>query len=537
VNESPFRRLRPIAIAVGSSLLLTLGLIAGGTVPALAAAPAAVAVTWTNTNVWTTGFQSEVGVRNTSGTKLSPWQLSFSYSHTVNTLWNGVASPASGGFSVTGPSWAPALAAGAATSFGLTSLKVGTAPLVPSGCTVIGLPAGTAAIPCSINGSLGATAPTPTASATPTATATAAPTPTTTATPKPTASATPTPTPTPTPTLTPTPTATPTAAPTATPTPTPTVTPATPAPTGSLLVAPYVDLGLWPTADLPAFAAKTGVSALTGAFIVADRGAPCSPTWAGYTDYAVGSTGDSLATITAFQSGGGRFVASFGGAINDELARVCTTPGSLLAAYTKVVTRFSLDRIDFDIEGADVSDSVANQRRATAVAALQAQRAAAGRPLQVTLTLPVMPTGLLQNGLRTITEFTAAGVTLSAVNVMAMDYGDGTRNMGAAAVAAATSTAAQLGTVPAFAGLTTAQRLSLVAVTPMLGQNDVAGEVFSLADATTVGAFARTNGMAGLGWWEMTRDQPCTGGIPAYMCSGVSSPRWAFGTAFVAATR
>ncbi|QYF74512.1 cellulose binding domain-containing protein [Cryobacterium sp. PAMC25264] len=530
MNESPFRRLRPIAIAAGSAMLLTLGLAAGTAVPALAAAPAAVAVTWTNTNVWTTGFQSEVGVRNSSGTKLSPWQLAFSYSHTVNTLWNGVAAPATGGFSVTGPSWAPTLAAGAATSFGLTSLKVGTAPLIPSGCTVIGLPSGAAAIPCSINGSLGATAPTPTAGATPTATATPTPTPT--------PSSTPPSTPKPTATATPTPTATPTTAPsTATPTATPTSTPAAPAPDGGLLVAPYVDLGLWPTADLPAFAAKAGVNAVTGAFIVADRGAPCSPTWAGYTDYAVGSTGDSLATITAFQSGGGRFVASFGGAINDELARVCTTPGSLLAAYTKVVTRFSLDRIDFDIEGADVSDSGANQRRATAVAALQAQRAAAGHPLQVTLTLPVMPTGLLQNGLRTITEFTTAGVTLSAVNVMAMDYGDGTRNMGAAAIAAATSTAAQLGTIPAFAGLTAAERLTLVAVTPMVGQNDVAGEVFGLADATTVGAFARTNGLAGLGWWEMTRDQPCTGGIPAYMCSGVSSPRWAFAAAFVAATR
>jgi len=519
VNESPFRRLRPIALAAGSAMLLTLGLAAGTAVPALAAAPAAVAVTWTNTNVWTTGFQSEVGVRNASGTALSPWQLSFSYSHTVNTLWNGVASPVTGGFSVTGPSWAPALASGAATSFGLTSLKVGTAPLVPSGCTVIGLPAGAAVIPCSVNGALGTTTPTPTSTATPTAT------------PKPTS----TPTATPKPTVTPTPTASPTA--TATPTPVPSATPAAPAPNGSLLVAPYVDLGLWPTADLPAFAAKAGVGAVTGAFIVADRGSSCSPTWAGYTDYAVGSSGDSLSTITAFQSSGGRFVASFGGAINDELARVCTTPRTLLAAYTKVVTRFSLDRIDFDIEGADVSDSVTNKRRATAVAALQAQRAAAGHPLQVSLTLPVMPTGLLQSGLRTITEFTTAGVTLSAVNVMAMDYGDGTRNMGAAAISAATSTAAQLGTVPAFARLTTAQRLSLVMVTPMLGQNDVAGEVFSLADAKSVGAFVRANALAGLGWWEMTRDQPCTGGIPAYMCSGVSSPRWAFATAFVAATR
>ncbi|GAA4046534.1 hypothetical protein GCM10023063_37160 [Arthrobacter methylotrophus] len=276
---------------------------------------------------------------------------------------------------------------------------------------------------------------------------------------------------------------------------------------------------------------------MTAAFIVADRSSACSPTWAGYTAYTIGSTGDSLAGISAFQASGGRFIASFGGAINDELARVCTNPASLLNAYTKVVTRFGLDRIDFDIEGADVSDSTSNQRRATAVAALQAQRAAAGHPLQVSLTLPVMPYGLVASGLRTVREFAAAGVTLSAVNVMAMDYGDGTTAMGAAAISAANATAAQLATVPAYASLTSAQRLSLVGLTPMIGANDIAGEIFTLADVATVGAFAKANSLANLAWWEMTRDQPCAAGIPTYMCSGVSDPRWAFSKAFVAASR
>ncbi|KGJ72059.1 hypothetical protein GY21_17995 [Cryobacterium roopkundense] len=80
---------------MSTAVNVALGLGTVSVLPAAAATPS-LAVTWTNTNVWTTGFQSEVGVRNSSTTKLSPWQISFTYAHRVNTLWNGVlaASPA-----------------------------------------------------------------------------------------------------------------------------------------------------------------------------------------------------------------------------------------------------------------------------------------------------------------------------------------------------------------------------------------------------------------------------------------------------------
>ena len=295
-------------------------------------------------------------------------------------------------------------------------------------------------------------------------------------------------------------------------------------------------MGVWPSADLSAFSAASGLTAFTGAFVVTDRNKSCSPTWAGYTAYAIGGAGDFKSTVSAFQATGGRFTVSFGGVANTELARSCTDVASLQKAYASVVDRFAVDRIDFDIEGADVSDSASNKRRAAAIAALQTQYAAAGKTLQVTVTLPVMPTGLVSTGLRTVTEFAAAGVKLSAVNIMAMDYGLGTKDMGAAAIAAAKSTAAQLASVPAYAGLTAAQRLSLVGLTPMIGANDTAGETFTLADAAAVGAFAKASGLAQVAWWEMTRDQPCTAGIPTYMCSGVADAKWSFAKAFIAAT-
>lgn len=442
-----------------------------------------LAITWTVTAEWTAGFQSSVRVANHSSRTFTPWQLSFTTTDDVVSLWDGTVATTSDGFSVTAPSYARTLAPGATATFGLTSAKAAGAPLVPTACRLVG-----AELPCSING--GPASP-------------------------------PAPTPTP--------------APTPSPTPTPTPGPGAPAPGASaLVVAPYVDMGLWPTADLSSFAASAGVRAVTAAFIVADRSSACSPTWAGYTAYTIGGSDDFHADIQAFQAQGGRLIASFGGAANDELARVCTDPAKLLSAYSTVVTRFGLDRVDFDIEGADVSDSGSDMRRATAIAALQKLRAEAGHPLQVTLTLPVMPYGLLASGLRTISEFTAAGVQLSAVNLMTMDYGTGVTDMGAAATSAATAAAGQLTTIPAYASWTAPQRRGLIALTPMPGKNDT-GEVFTAADASTVGRYAATNGLAGLSWWELTRDQPCAQGIPAYMCSGTAQPRWAYSRAFVAA--
>ena len=75
----------------------------------------------------------------------------------------------------------------------------------------------------------------------------------------------------------------------------------------------------------------------------------------------------------------------------------------------------------------------------------------------------------------------------------------------------------------------------MIGITPMIGLNDT-GEVCSLTDTTKVGKFAKANALNYLGWWEMTRDQPCIGGIAAYMCSGVSNPQWSFSRAFVAVT-
>lgn len=143
-----------------------------------------------------------------------------------------------------------------------------------------------------------------------------------------------------------------------------------------------------------------------------------------------------------------------------------------------------------------------------------------------------MPTGLLGEGVAAVRGLAAAGVRPVAVNLMAMDYGQGIRPMGAAAKSAAVATAGQLATIPTYAGLSASARLSMVGLTPMVGLNDT-GEVFTRADAQDLAAWSVANGIEVLSYWEATRDQPCNPAIGAYMCSGVRDAQWSFAHAVV----
>ena len=116
-------------------------------------------------------------------------------------------------------------------------------------------------------------------------------------------------------------------------------------------------------------------------------------------------------------------------------------------------------------------------------------------------------------------------VDLSVVNVMAMDYGLGPAvgsQMGTAAIQAATSTRDQLrGLYPTR---TDTQLWAMVGVTPMIGQNDIQGEVFTTADARQLTDFARQNHLGRLAMWSVNRDSQCPAGVKTSvdnLCSGV----------------
>ncbi|QOV38155.1 cellulose binding domain-containing protein [Streptomyces ferrugineus] len=330
-------------------------------------------------------------------------------------------------------------------------------------------------------------------------------------------------------TATPEPSGRPTRSPKPTPTPSATTEPTQSPGTGteaSAGFAPYIDTSLHPAFDMAASAEATGVKNYNLAFIT--DGGGCTPKWGGVTDLG----GDAVAAqIGDLRAKGGDVRVSFGGAAGSELATTCSSADALAAAYGKVVDAYKLTKVDFDVEGGALPDTAANTRRARAIAELQERHP----NLDVSFTLPVMPEGLTQPGVDLLSDAKRNGVKIDTVNIMAMDYGPAySDDMGTYAEQAATATQAQ---VKSVLGLSDSAAWKTVAVTPMIGVNDVTTEVFKVDDATQLVDFARSKGLGWLSMWSATRDKQCAGGEkPAAdaTCSSILQEKFAFSKAFAA---
>ncbi|NEB04715.1 cellulose binding domain-containing protein [Streptomyces sp. SID13726] len=449
---------------------------------------AGIGAAYTRTSDWSTGYTAQYVVTNNSTTADKGWKLEFDLppGARLGSLWNAESAVSGQHVTVTSAKWdTDGLAPGESVTVGF--VVNGTAD--PVGCLVDGAK-------CSAD----ATA-TPEPSGRPTQSATPGPTPT--------------PTPPPTPTRKPTSTPTPTAPPTSSP---------TKGTTATAGFAPYVDTSLYPAFDLLASAAATGVKDYNLAFVT--DGGGCTPKWGGVTD--LGS--DAVAAqIGALRAKGGDVRVSFGGASGSELATTCSSADALAAAYGKAVDAYGLTKVDFDVEGGALPNTAANTRRAQAIAKLQA-----GHPgLDVSYTLPVMPEGLTQDGVNLLANAKSNGVRIDTVNIMAMDYGPSyAGDMGTYAEQAATATQAQVRSV---LGLSDSAAWKTVAVTPMIGVNDVASEIFKVDDAAQLVSFAEAKGLGWLSMWSATRDKQCAGGAKNSAdatCSSIVQSESAFSKAF-----
>ena len=338
-----------------------------------------------------------------------------------------------------------------------------------------------------------------------------------------------------------------------TPTPTPTPTPI-PGPAGlnsgnsgdahwgEAYFAPYVDMALWPVPDLSAIAASRGTSLLTLGFLQASSSGQLG--WGGLDALAITPTNNNdqaraiQASIAAFQQAGGDVMISLGGMNGTSLAQYGArngwSAGTLAARYGEVVSRFQLNRLDFDIEGAALADTAANGLHSQALALLQQQNP----DLEIWYTLPVLPTGLTADGLAVVRSALASGVKLDGVNVMAMDYGESAaptsganaRSMGTYAIEAATASKGQLDALFAQAGR--GFGWNMLGVTPMIGVNDITSEVFTLADAQQLEDFARSKGLGMLAMWSIARDNPGSLGQAGPTASGLSAGAGSFSAIF-----
>jgi chitinase len=292
---------------------------------------------------------------------------------------------------------------------------------------------------------------------------------------------------------------------------------------GGRVFAPYDDISLAVGEQVVTMAQQAGLHAITLAFMV-DGG--CTPVWGGLggginANFPNGTSVQSA--INSLEASGVAVYISFGGA-NGSVLSSCGTASGAQSMYQQVVNAYHPAGIDMDIEGG-VNSSVLM----SALAGLKR----ANPNLKVSLTLPVLPTGLITAGTDLLNAAHAAGFNPDVVNVMAMDYGSGTDGlanggtMGNDAIMAAQATLSQVHT----AGLS-----SSIGVTPMIGVNDTSTEVFKFTDANALVSFASSNSfISRLAFWSMARDNGgCAGqSFASATCSGVSQNTFQFSQTFV----
>ncbi len=290
--------------------------------------------------------------------------------------------------------------------------------------------------------------------------------------------------------------------------------------------AAYVDATATPVHAFENPASRADRQVVLG-FVVAAGPQECVATWGGY--HALSEAQDAIdldRRIARLVQAGGDVVVSFGGQANSELALACASADDLADQYRTVIDRYQPAAIDFDIEGPALADEPSRTRRAEALAQLQQEQTTR---LPVWLTLPVGADGLTADGVATVRAFLDAGVDLAGVNAMTMNYGSAApQDLAETAISSLRGLHRQLIAIHADRGQRIGEKTAwrMVGATPMIGQNDVVAEVFTMDAARRLNAFALEVQLGRMSMWSANRDRTCA---PAYLdlsvvsdaCSGV----------------
>jgi chitinase len=292
----------------------------------------------------------------------------------------------------------------------------------------------------------------------------------------------------------------------------------TPGAPGAIEVAPYfyswgVGSASYAFGSLAAMQAQGGPAAVSLAFVISDGSCNAS-----------GDLLAHLADVRAYRAAGGQVKASFGGASGTYLEAACATAGALAGALGRFVDDTGITDLDFDLEqGTRSSTAALNQLRGDALAQLQAARS-----VRISFSLPIAPAGVLPESLDILRAALAAGVRITRVNGLTMDYGNGT-DLGTTPSTSIDGLAQQLrGLDPQ---LTLAQAYRLSGATAMIGKNDD-DEVFSLDNARSLVAYAKAKQLGLLSFWAIQRDQPCGSDNDIALCSGLNTSTFQFSEIF-----
>lgn len=292
---------------------------------------------------------------------------------------------------------------------------------------------------------------------------------------------------------------------------------------GDKTFSPYIDMSLTSSQNLVEMVSDAGLEAVTLAFVLSSGTDTIG--WGGIGTVANDTLSNGVtiqSQVQALQAMGVEVTISFGGANGQEPALTFSSVDALVSAYQSVIDKYGVTKLDFDIEGSAIADTEANAMRNAALAELQD----ANPGIEVSFTLPVLTDGLTAAGVALLRDAMEAGVEISSVNIMAMDYGDyyDTGDMGDDAISAAEATLQQLDSI----GLDTQ-----LVITPMIGINDVTTEVFTLEDAQQLVDYVEANeDIAGISMWSLGRDNGDVVGYVSPVGSGIEQDQYAFSEIF-----
>jgi hypothetical protein len=292
-------------------------------------------------------------------------------------------------------------------------------------------------------------------------------------------------------------------------------------PTGKIDYAPYYEIGATTGAftSLVDLQKKAGLNEVTLAFVLS--GGNCS------TDKTIPN---ALTDIKAFVAAGGHVKASFGGADGKYVESECSDAASLATAISNFVDATGITDLDFDIEQGPVLTDAVNTMRGQALKMVQD-----AKDILVAFTLAANPSpngGLDSRGVSVVTQAVNAGVQVSHVNLMVMDYGNMPAGTALAPIAIGSLTDGNAQLRKIIPGLTTEQAWAMLGATPDIGKNDD-NEVFSLADAQSLASFAITNKLGLVSFWSIQRDQVCGHGE----CSDYDMANFEYNTIFKTVTQ
>ncbi|WP_066500512.1 chitinase [Abyssisolibacter fermentans] len=274
-------------------------------------------------------------------------------------------------------------------------------------------------------------------------------------------------------------------------------------------------------------------------YIVSESDTVFKPTWG--IIYPVDDN-PIIGQIKKIREMGGDVLVSFGGPANTPLHVTAPDVKSLKKQYENFVKAYRLSRINIDLQGKWLKDTASIKRNIRALKLLQNSLFSERYNLQIWFTLPILPTGLTDDGLKIIQYTLDEDLMIRGINVKTMNFGASAapnpeNKMGQYSIQAINSLFNQLKQIYSDNNLSKSDKQiwNMVGMTPMIGENDVTTEVFNLEDAKQTLDFANQKEIGMISMWSLNRDKPCPNGPSnkiSNSCSGIEQKDYEFSETF-----